>query len=473
MTFNAVGKFFWLLTLLTLAQGAALAEPLSLTDAVALTIRENRTIKNAYLDRLVQKYDLRVAQDKFSPKLNLSASITRSGASSDPAVVNQTKQTGGAVTQQLSTGAQVNLGREFALQDQPAGQATRSSGWSLTFSQPLLKGAGAEVNTASVQIAQLTENSNILSLKSTVMSVLNTVIGAYRSYVQAIQTLDISRQSLVRSQALAETNRELIAAGRMAAIELVQSEAEVANREFSLSTAENTTDAARLALTKAIDIDIDRNTVITPILETEVPALPYTREQARALAFANRPDVQGMRLSRESARLQRLLAKNGTLWNLSLSGSYGHSAGDAPGAAASHWSTALVLNIPLADLAVQQSYMAAEIQLQKLDNDLARQRESIEMDVDNALRNAEMSLRQIKLATLARTLSEKKVEIETDRLKAGRSTNFQMVSYQNDLVYAQNNELAAIINYRNALTTLDNTLGITLDQWGVSLEQRQ
>jgi outer membrane protein TolC len=235
--------------------------------------------------------------------------------------------------------------------------------------------------------------------------------------------------------------------------------------------AENTADAARLALTKSIDID--RNTVITPMLETEVPALPYTREQARTLAFANRPDVQGMRLSQESARLQHLLAKNGTLWSLALNGSYGQRAGDAPGTAASNWSTALVLNIPLADLAIQQSYMAAEIQLQKLDNDLTRQRESIEIDVDNALRNAEMSLRQIKLATQARVLSEKKVEIETDRLKAGRSTNFQMVSYQNDLVYAQNNELSAIINYRNALTTLDSTLGITLDQWGVSLEQRQ
>jgi outer membrane protein TolC len=224
-------------------------------------------------------------------------------------------------------------------------------------------------------------------------------------------------------------------------------------------------------LTKAIDID--RNSVITPLAETDVPALPFSREQAKALAFEHRPDVQGMQLAQQSARLQRLLAKDGTLWSLALNGSYGQKAGDAPGAAASNWSTALVLNIPLADLAIQQSYMAAEIQLQKLDNDQARQRESIEIDVDNALRNAEMSLRQIKLATLARTLSEKKVEIETERLKAGRSTNFQLVSYQNDLVAAQNNELSAIINYRNALTTLDSTLGITLDQWGVSLAQRQ
>jgi outer membrane protein TolC len=70
-------------------------------------------------------------------------------------------------------------------------------------------------------------------------------------------------------------------------------------------------------------------------------------------------------------------------------------------------------------------------------------------------------------------LSEKKVEIETEKLKAGRSTNFQLVSFQNDLVNAQNGELAAITTYLNALTSLDRTLGITLDKWGVSLTEHR
>ena len=45
---------------------------LSLRDCIAITLQQNRTIKNAYLDRVVQKYDLRVAEDKFSPKLYLT-----------------------------------------------------------------------------------------------------------------------------------------------------------------------------------------------------------------------------------------------------------------------------------------------------------------------------------------------------------------------------------------------------------------
>lgn len=130
------------------------------------------------------------------------------------------------------------------------------------------------------------------------------------------------------------------------------------------------------------------------------------------------------------------------------------------------------LTIPIGDLTIRQSYIATDVALKKQENTLALLRQSIEIEVQDALRNAEMNPRQIKLATLSRQLSEKKVEVETEKLKAGRPTNFQLVSFQNDLVSAQNNELGAIISYLNALTNLEQTLGITLDHWGVTLAER-
>ena len=42
---------------------------LTVTDAVVLGLRGNRSIRSAYLTRLAQKFDLRVAEDYFSPKL--------------------------------------------------------------------------------------------------------------------------------------------------------------------------------------------------------------------------------------------------------------------------------------------------------------------------------------------------------------------------------------------------------------------
>jgi outer membrane protein TolC len=47
-----------------------------------------------------------------------------------------------------------------------------------------------------------------------------------------------------------------------------------------------------------------------------------------------------------------------------------------------------------------------------------------------------------------------------------------LVDFQSKLNEAQNNELNAKIDYLNALTNLDKSLGITLDTLGITLEQQ-
>ena len=47
---------------------------LTLNDAIYLGLRDNRAIRSAYLDRVAQKFDLVVAEDRFTPKLTLSGS---------------------------------------------------------------------------------------------------------------------------------------------------------------------------------------------------------------------------------------------------------------------------------------------------------------------------------------------------------------------------------------------------------------
>jgi len=477
MTFNSPPRIILILLLLlshTVATSSATETRMSLAECIATAVRENRTIKNAYLDRILQKYDLRVSEDKFNPKLLLSPGIQISGGTGTTPTTSTANLTG-TLTEQLPTGAAINLSANHDIINTERAPTGRAYGWNITLTQPLLKGAGFDVNMASVISARRNEQSNILSLKSTIMDTLTSVVTSYRSYIQAIKSLEISRQSLERSRELIETNKELIAAGRMAAIESVQSEADVAGKEFSLLSSENAVDAARLALTKAIDID--KNSRITPVEDTGIPPVPYTFEEGKKLAFENRPDYLSSLLGYENTKLQLVIARNSTLWDLSLTGGYGNSytREGLPGSDSSSgaWNAGLTLSVPIGDLTIHQGLLSAEIALKKLENDLARQRESIEIEVQDALRSAEMNLRQIRLATLSRSLTEQKVEIETEKLKAGRSTNFQLVSFQNDLVNARNSELDAIITYLNALTALDRTLGITLDSWGVSLAERK
>jgi len=153
--------------------------------------------------------------------------------------------------------------------------------------------------------------------------------------------------------------------------------------------------------------------------------------------------------------------------DLSLFGGYGGIDPQGHGNNVSNWNAGIALTIPFRDLTLEQGYISAKINLDKTELNLAKLHDNIEIDIKDAIRDAEIKMRQVALAKQTTKLSERKLEIETEKMKAGRSTNFQLVTYNNDLVNAQNNELSAIITYLNSLTSLDRTLG-QRSQGGVS-----
>jgi outer membrane protein TolC len=135
------------------------------------------------------------------------------------------------------------------------------------------------------------------------------------------------------------------------------------------------------------------------------------------------------------------------------------------------WNVGLSLSIPFyGDLSREQQIVSAKTNLKKAEVSLQETRFSIEIDVKDAVRNVYSRLTQVDLATKARILAERQLAVEQEKLNVGRTTNFQLVTFQNDLVNAQNNELNAKIAYLNALSGLDQIIGTTLDTWKIEFK---
>ncbi|MBW4604443.1 MAG: TolC family protein [Calothrix sp. FI2-JRJ7] len=79
----------------------------------------------------------------------------------------------------------------------------------MTFSQPLLRGAGTDINKVSIQAARLTETINVLSLKSTLTNTITNAILAYRNLLRAQERLKIEQLSLKSAQELLEIRKEV------------------------------------------------------------------------------------------------------------------------------------------------------------------------------------------------------------------------------------------------------------------------
>lgn len=180
-------------------------------------------------------------------------------------------------------------------------------------------------------------------------------------------------------------------------------------------------------------------------------------------------------ISSEQAAINLLVAKNQRLWDVSLVGGASQLRdrvlGDQSGNVNRQWDQygGVQVNIPIGDLRPRQGEIRAEVDVRDKATRLTEMQQRLERDVGDAVRDVGTRWRQYEIAQRARELSLRKLEIERDKLKVGRSSNFQVLSFETDLRNAENAQLNALIAYLNAQTLLDEKLGMTLESWDIAL----
>ncbi len=453
---------------------------LSLSDVIILAVQNNREIKNAYLDRIIQRKDLEVEEDafvpNFTPQLTVSFDRDRAGSNS---TFNRQIDGGATVSMAIPTGADIEL--EWTglgnLQDSDNfgisnNEDIISQDLELSFNQPLLRGFGIDVNTAPIKIARLNEEINIFELKSTLIDTVTEAIQAYRSLLQAQENLKIQQLSLETTRRQLEVIQALIEAGRRARSELVQSETNIANRQVSLLSAQNQLEEARLNLIEILDLDRNLQIIASEIPDIE-QNIALDKERLGQVALAKNPEFLQSVKRVEIAQLDLLLAEDEERWDLGINFTYGLNSSNTNNDDTNNWRAGLTLTREFGDLEREQAVERAQVDLKITNNEFIEARESLAIELNNRLRDVEFNLKQVEIARRARELSEQQLANEREKLKLGvRGTRIiDIVNFENDLVEAKNQEVNAIIDYFNAITLLEQTLGTTLESWNIEIQE--
>ena len=127
------------------------------------------------------------------------------------------------------------------------------------------------------------------------------------------------------------------------------------------------------------------------------------------------------------------------------------------------------LQIPIGDLAARQSRVNAQVGVETQALLLEDAHQALERDVNDVVRDLGTRWRQYEIAQRSHELATRKLAIEHEKLNVGRSSNFQVLSYESDLRNSENALLNARIAYLNAQTQLDQVLGMTLESWDIAL----
>ena len=253
----------------------------------------------------------------------------------------------------------------------------------------------------------------------------------------------------------------------MAAREILQSEADVAERELGLVQTRNDVIAANFGLVNILDID--SATVIRPVHRAVAPRSILPVEESIETALTHSPGYAQALLIREIAEIALEVAENDQLWDLALEADVSRGTGEDR--ERTDYSAGVRLTIPLWDRSPELGLVSAQADVTRAERGLVELRQAKNIQVRQAVHDVEVGLRRIELARRALALSQEKLEIERSKLQQGLSSIYQLSRFEDDLVQAQNAEVDALIDYENALSALDRILGTTLETWGIRVEQ--
>jgi len=475
---------------------------MSMGDVVSLTLRNNLSVKTSYLDRVLEKFSLEKEEAKFQPTVNIDGTAnldairknrSSGGHSKSGSESNQDATVDAKVVQLAPTGATLTFGWENQYTNEAtstlaysktAGDVTRAnaredsvtSTLTAEIVQPLLKDAGIDYNMASVKLAEIQEERNVLSLRDNLSLLINQGVNYFFTFVQAKENLEIQRQALDRSRRLLEINRFKMDLGRMSRSDVTQAEADEATQELALEQQLNYYDQARRNLLK--HLDMDPNTQIEPAMEGYRELHPKM-DQCMAVARRRNQAYLDKVFAVNETEIKYLVAENQRKWDLSVKAGVGQAYGkENPDRAytdtESHVGLQLDAQVNLwgADyLDRKQTLLDAATQRRRSRVELKQAETTLQTLVANTVRNVNMRLKFISLSKRNTELQKAQLENENSKLMAGRSTNFQVVTYQAQLVQAQQEEVANIISYLQALLELDQVLGTTMRTWKIDFQK--
>jgi outer membrane protein TolC len=381
-----------------------------------------------------------------------------------------------------------------------------TSSFSITFTQPLLRGFGRALNSRFIQIASKSRTQSDLVFQQQVISTVAAVIRLYWDLASLTEDVKVRRQALERAEKLLSDNQAQVEAGTLAPIEVVRARAEVARSRRDLIAAESfvrqqetvlkdyltrrTVSDSSLAAVRIIPTDplrVDRNERIPPASELAENALKQ------------RPDLAQARIQIESSQLALKGSKNALLPSLDVVATVRNNAlaGDVnpltlPGAAPHSpdpillggYGTALSqllrrnfpdygvgvqLTIPLRNRAAEADYARDKLALRQQELRLQQLNKQVHVEIENALIALEQARAMLDAVERERELQEQALAAEEEKLAVGASTTFLVTQYQRDLAQAQSAVVSAQAGYVKGKAALDRASGLLLESQGVSL----
>lgn len=404
--------------LVMLNASVAFAAPveLSLSDSVALALKNNPSIKMAQSDKDKSQWSVSEAQAGRMPT--------------------------------------VSLGNSYSLKDHnPAGTDDLSG--SLRMNWQLYSGGRVEG-----QIDQAKRGVGVadLGVEKTKQQLKLDTTTAYFTILQTKNLVEVNQQSVSNLQEHLNSVQAKYDVGVVAKSDVLRAEVELANAQQNLIKAQNNYDLAVAGLLNTMTIDPGTELALKDTLSYN----KYDKTLDDSLQAAQtRPDVAQAEENVKISETAVKMAKSGKLPSVSLSASNGWNGSVLPGSGDDDWSVGLSASWSIFDAgSTSAKVKQADASLDKAKEQLVQVKNSAALEVRQNYLSMQEAEKRIDTNKVAVGKAEEDLVIAREKYNAGVGTNLDVIDAQLALTQAKTNEIQALFDYNVNVAKIDKAIGL-------------
>ena len=289
-------------------------------------------------------------------------------------------------------------------------------------------------------------------------NVVTAVVDQYLLILRALATRDAASSRVALAQRLYDQAAELQRTGIGLNIDTVRANVELQNEKQNLIDAETLTHTTKYDLANLLDLPRDQELDVTDHLDFyDLPALE--KETLLNQALASRPEIRSLNSQQRIAKLSTDSARDERLPEIDFSGFwYYQGAHFTDGIPAYNYS--LSLEFPI----FTGGRIRAEVAHAKLEEqriaEIRRQVEAQIIDeVKSALDQLNAARNSVDVANLGYKLAQDEVAQAQRRFAAGVTTNVEVITAQDALARASDNQISALFQFNLSRATLARATG--------------
>lgn len=401
------------------------------------------------------------------------------------------------------------------------------SSLSVILTQPILRGRKIDSDRTTILIRRKQVDISEADYEVRVADVVTRVQQAYWDLVAAREDIDVKKLSVDLARDQYERSKRQIAAGTLAPVELSAAEAELERRQDTYFTSIGFLTEVENQLKTFLSGGRENSIWNEELLPTEVrnvqaPAAGDVTQSVKT-AIEKRPELRQLRLRLESNEYNKALAQNQTLPGMSLTGGftasglagainntpnpfanttttdrlnelsrlagltplpvsnfggppaafvggYGSTLSNLFGGGFTGWQAGIQLDWTIRNRAAHENVAQVKLAERTLGLQRARAEQLIESEVRNVLQQLNTAEQRIVSAAASVRAAKEKLDSEQRLFDTGESTNFLVLTRQNEYADSQRRSLIARLDFNKAVARLEQALGQSLLSHNISLK---